>query len=329
LGRKKLESLGIKLPLFPATMMGAFPKHEELKEIRYKVTKGVQPASELDRKEKLSTDLWIREQERAKLDVFVDGGMNRDDAVAFFAGKLGGFTPGGFVRVFENSYYRKPVVTGPIEWKAPMAVPLWHYAQRLTHKPVKAIVTGPYTLMDWSFNEHYPTREALCRDLTTAMRKEIGSLIETGAKIIQINEPAFSAHPEEFSLFADALKEITRGYNAYFILNHAYGDLSPFWDKLQTLPVDQLQISHVNAYMSVLPQIKKKPSKKDICVGIMEAQAAEPETPRQLNDRARDAMKTISKGQLWLSFDAGIQSRSVDNASRALLTLTETAAKFR
>jgi 5-methyltetrahydropteroyltriglutamate--homocysteine methyltransferase len=328
-GRKKLEKLGVKLPLYPVSSMGAFPKHEELKEIRYKVEKGVQPASELDRKEKLSTDLWIREQERAKVDVFVDGGMNRDDIVAFFAGKLGGMVPGGFVRCFNNSYYRKPVIQGPIEWRTPITVPLWQYAQRLTHKPVKAIVTGPYTLMDWSFNTHYKSREALCRDLAGAVRKEIAALVDNGAKIIQIDEPALSAHPLEFPLFADAFKEIATGVNAYIVLNHAYGELAPFWLKLQALPFDQLHVSHINPFLSVLPLVKKKPTKKDISVGVIETQALEQETPRQLNDRVRDALKAVPKGQLWFSFDAGLQSHSVDQASRALQNLTQTVAKLR
>ncbi len=328
-GRKKLEALGLKLPLYPATMVGTFPKHEDLKEIRYKVEKGVQPAAELDRKEKLSTDLWIREQERAKLDVFVDGGMNRNDMAAFFSDKLGGFINGGFVRCYGNSYVRKPVVAGPVEWKGAIAAPMWHYAQRLTHKPVKAMVTGPYTLMDCSFNEHYPSREALCRGLAAVVRKEIAALVELGAKIIQIDEPALSAKPAEYPLFADALKEITTGFNAYFILNHVYGDLTPYWDKLQSLPVDQLHISHVNPLLSVLPLIKKKPTKKDISVGFIEAQALEEETPRLLASRVSEALKAVPAGQLWLSFDAGLQSHKVEKASAALQTLTTLAAKLR
>jgi 5-methyltetrahydropteroyltriglutamate--homocysteine methyltransferase len=329
IGRKKLESLGIKLPVYPVMMAGLFPKHEDLKEIRYKVNKGVQPLSELERKEKLSTDLWIREQERSKVDIFVDGGMNRDDAVAFFAKNLGGCRSGGFVRIFENAYYRKPIISAPIEWKTSISVPLWHYAQRLTHKPVKAIITGPYTLMDWSFNEHYSSREELCRDLTTALRKEIAAHIEHGVKIIQINEPAFSAHPDEFPLFTDSLTELTRGFNAYFILYHSYGDLSPFWDKMQNLPVDQFQINHVNSLTSILPVIRKKPSKKDICIGVMEAHALEVETPRLISGRIRDAIKSVPAGQLWFSFDAGLQASSVESAIARLLTLTQLVAKGR
>lgn len=329
IGRKKLEKLGIKLPLYPMTMMGAFPKHDELREVRYKVEKGVQPLSELERKEKLSTDLWVREQERVKLDVFVDGGMDRDDIVAYFASKMGGFATGGFVRCFGNAYYRKPVVIGNIEWRTAVASPLWHYAQRLTHKPVKAMVTGPYTLMDWSFNTHYKTRETLCMDMASAIKKEIASFIEHGAKIIQIDEPAFSAHPQEYPLFARAFKEITHGLNAYVILNHTYGDLAPFWEKLTVLPCDQIHVNNINSYLSALSLIKKKPTKKDLSVGIIETQALEPESPRQLNDRVREALKAVPKAQAWFSFDAGLQNHRIEQASQALHTLSQTIAKFR
>jgi 5-methyltetrahydropteroyltriglutamate--homocysteine methyltransferase len=183
--------------------------------------------------------------------------------------------------------------------------------------------------MDWSFNEHHATREAFCRELIPIVRKEITALVENNAKIIQIDEPALPAEAADFSLFAEAVKEITRDINAYFILNPVYADVSAIWDKLQTLPVDQIHINHVNPFLTLLPLLKRKPTKKDISVGVIETQALEPETPRQLNERLREAVKAVPQAQLWFSFDAGLQTHTVESASRALQLLTETVTKLR
>src|SRR5438552_1922191 len=109
-GGRKLASLGITLPPLPITASGSLPKQTELTELRYRVSKGVQQGSELDRKEKLSTEVWIRQQEKLGLDVLVDGEMVRGDMVQYFAKKIGGFEEAGTVRCYGNRFYRKPVV---------------------------------------------------------------------------------------------------------------------------------------------------------------------------------------------------------------------------
>jgi 5-methyltetrahydropteroyltriglutamate--homocysteine methyltransferase len=148
-GQKKLEALGVSFPSLPLTLVGPLPKHDDLKELRYRVSKKVQQASDLERKEKLSIDLWIREQEKLGINAFVEGGMTRNDMITHFAERIDGFVPGGFTRCFGNSYYHRPIIAQKLAWRGPITADAWHYTQRLTHKPLKAIVTGPYTLMDW------------------------------------------------------------------------------------------------------------------------------------------------------------------------------------
>jgi 5-methyltetrahydropteroyltriglutamate--homocysteine methyltransferase len=183
--------------------------------------------------------------------------------------------------------------------------------------------------MDWSYNEHYTSREAACRDLTAIIRKEIATLVERGARIIQIDEPAFTARPEEYTMFADALKEITRGFNVYFTLHHVYGDLTSYWTKMQSLPVDNFSLDATNSALTIWPLIKKTPPKKDVTVGIVTSESESAEAPRQWLDRARAALKVIPKNQIWFSCNAGLQSHSPDAAILKLRALCDTVKKLR
>jgi len=328
-GQKKLASLGIQLPLLPTTSTGSLPKQADLIELRYKVAKGVQQPSELERKEKLSTEIWVRHQEKMGLDVLVDGEMYRGDLVNFFAQKIQGYQEGGTVRCFGNRYYRKPIVKGKLEWKGTMTVEMWRFAQRLTHRPLKAVITGPYTMMDWSFNEYYPSRESLCRDLTEILHQELKALVDAGAKIIQIDEPAISSRPDEFSLVQDTIKDLVRGLNAYFILHHSYGDLSKIWQKMQRLPFDNFHLEMANSNFSFLPLIKKFPTPKDLSIGVMDCQNRVVETLPEIRRRLRSVLSVVPVSQLWIAPDAGLKMRTFEESAGKLETLIEAALKQR
>src|SRR5262249_41650199 len=161
-----------------------------------------------------------------------------------------------------------PIIKSKLEWKNPITVDMWRIAQRLTHKVVKAVLTGPYTMMDWSFNEYYESRESACRDLTAILRREIVALSEAGVKIIEIDESALSARHEEFSLVADALKDLTHSVRSYFILHHAYGNWESLWNKIERLPVDNFSFEMTNSDFDSLRAFKKNPTKKDVTIGV-------------------------------------------------------------
>jgi 5-methyltetrahydropteroyltriglutamate--homocysteine methyltransferase len=328
-GGRKLASLGISLPPIPITASGSLPKQAELMELRYRVSKGVQQGSELDRKERLSTEVWIRQQEKMGLDVLVDGEMLRGDMIHFFAKKIGGFEEGGTVRSYGNRYYRKPIVKGKIEWKEPLVLDTWQFAQRMTRCPVKAVITGPVTLMDWSFNEHYASREALVWDLVEVLRKEILALAGSGAKIIQIDEPSLSANPEEFSLVQDAINSLTKGVKAYFILRHCYGDIAPLWKKMQKLAVDNFHLEMANSRFDFLSVLKKNRTAKDVTAGVIDSHRFAVESPREVADAIRELRKIVPAPQLWVSDDAGLKSRSVDGALAKMDVLAKTTIKQR
>jgi len=313
-GQRKLESLNVRLPLLPITTVGSLPKYSELKELRYKVAQGFVQANELERRERIATESWVREQGKIGLDVLVDGEMQRGDLVSFFAERIEGFEMGGTVRTYGNRYYRKPIIKRKLAWKGPMSVDLWQFAQRATHGPVKAVITGPYTLMDWSFNEFYSSREAACQDLVEIIRRELKALTEAGAKIIQIDEPALSSRLEESALIIMTLKDLTSGMKAYLILHHCYGDLSGLWPKLQRLPIDNSSFETANSNFSFLPWVRKNPTSKDVTIGVLDSHSHLIETPRQIAERVKQALRAIPARQLWISPDCGLKTRTAEEA---------------
>lgn len=329
IGGKKLMKLGVTLPPIPVCSVGSLPKQAELTELRYKVAKKVQQPLELDRKEKLSTEVWVRQQERAGMDVLVDGQMDRGDMIQFFAGKMNGFSEGGTVRCYGNRYYRKPIITGKVEWRGPITLDYWRYAQRLTHKVVKAVITGPYTLLDWSFNEHYTSREEALADITAALRKEVLALVEAGAKVIQIDEPALSSNPNEFPLIQKAINELTENVRSYFILFHAFGDAAPLWPKMERLHVDNFHFDMANSDFALLAALKKTKTKKDLSFGVVDSHNHHVETPKELDARIKKSIGAVPLNQLWLSTDAGLKTRTIDEAIAKMKALSTATTKRR
>jgi len=319
----------LSLPLLPACAAGSLPKQTELVELRYRVSKGIHQNSELERKEKLSTEVWIRQQEKLGLDVLVDGEMDRGDMVHYFSLRIDGFEEGGTVRCYGNRYYRRPVVKRKLEWKGGLISEGWKYAQRLTHKPVKAVLTGAYSLMEWSFNEFYDSREELCRDLTAILKKEVQNLVDGGAKIIQFDELALPAGRSDFAMARESIEEITRDIKAYFILRFGFGDLAAVWPSMRKLPVDNFHLEMANSGFAGLPLLKKYPTNKDISIGVIDSHNRTIETPRQLSDVVKKVLKAVPLKNLWLSTDAGLKTRTIDEAIGKLKALSQTAAKYR
>lgn len=329
LGQKKLSSLGITLPVLPLTTASSLPKHLELTELRYKVSKSVASALDLERREKLSTEGWLREQARLGMDVLSDGEMNRGDMVSFFTQRINGFERGGAVRIYGNRYYQKPVIRGKISWKEPLMSPLWQSTQRATQKPVKAVITGAYTLMDCSFNEYYKTREEALTDLTGVLRKEIVMLSEAGAKIIQIDEMSLGVRPDEMALYAASLKNITKDIRSYIILRHGYDDISSLWPAIESLPVDNFYFEAVHMSSALQNTIKKRSTAKDITWGVIDSHSHVVETTQDVEKRIKSALKFIPVSQLWLGTGSGLKTRTPEEATGKLAALSKASIKIR
>src|SRR4030067_590920 len=159
------------------TTVGSFPKPDYVVRARNEFSLGRISRQELAEGELKATAEVVRLQDDIGLDILVDGEMYRGDMVAFFAGEPGGKTIdgmklGGLVRSYGNRYYHKPVITGQLAWAGPLTVEMWRYAQGLTDRPVKGMLTGPYTMVEWSFDEHYASRRDAVLHMAKGIRRE-------------------------------------------------------------------------------------------------------------------------------------------------------------
>ncbi len=330
MSRAVLTQLGLDLPLLPITSVGSFPKPDYLKEARAQRARGKLSAARLEALEKKATAFWIETQERLGIDVAVDGEMYRGDMVAYVAENVKGFTLGGLVRSYGNRYYHKPIITGKIRWPAkPLTVKWWRFAQQATSRPVKGMLTGPYTLMDWSFNEHYPDRRSACLALARELRREAEALVGAGAKILQIDEPALSARPEELPLAIEAMGIVTEGLPAYFITHICYGAFEFIYPEMLKLPVHNFDLEMSNRNLDLLRLFARHPFTKDISFGVVDVHSHRVETPAEVRGRIERALQTVDRAALWVDPDCGLKTRTGEEAEAKLRSIVEATREVR
>jgi 5-methyltetrahydropteroyltriglutamate--homocysteine methyltransferase len=329
MSREKLEKLSVKLPLFPTTSVGSFPKPDYLAKARAEFSKGKITQPELEELERKATAFWIEKQEELGVDVLVDGEQYRGDMVAFFAERLPGFTSGGLVRSYGNRYYHKPIITGEVSWPGPLTVEWWKYAQGLTKKPVKGMLTGPYTVMDWSFNEHYADRKTACMALAEVIRKEAAALVAAGCKIIQIDEPALSVRPEELPIAIEAMHRVTEGLEAYYITHACYGAFEYIYPAMLEMPVDNFDLEMSNSDLDLLELFRRHAFTKDISFGVVDVHSHVIEDAATVRRRIEQALTILPKERIWVDPDCGLKTRTVDEAIAKLRACVDAAKAFR
>lgn len=328
--RAKLEHLGLELPLLPTTTVGSFPKPPHLLEARRKFDTKQIKAGDLRRIEEHTTREWVSAQEEIGLDVLVDGEMYRGDMATYFANNLDGFKISGLVRSYGNRYYRKPIITDEVRWRGPITVDWWRFTQGLTKKPVKGMITGPYTMMDWSFNEYYPSRRDACIALAKALHEEVRALAKAGAKIIQVDEPAISARPEELPGFAiEAMQIVTKGVDAYFINHICYGAFEFIYPGMLELPVDNFDLEMSNSELDLVELFREHPFTKDLSFGVVDVHSHVVEDIAIVEQRIRWALEVLKPEQLWIDPDCGLKTRTQEETIGKLRVMVDAAKKVR
>ncbi len=327
--RNRLKELGLDLPMLPTTSVGSFPKPPELLEARARARRGEISQKELDAKAREATEFWIRKQEELGIDVLVDGEMYRGDMVAYFAEQFKGFKEGGLVRSYGNRYYHKPIITGAIRWPGPMTVSWWKYAQGLTKRPVKGMLTGAYTIMDWSFNEHYPDRKAAAFAIARELRREVEALVRAGCRIIQIDEPALSVRPEELKVAIEAMRMTTEKLPAYFLTHVCYGAFEFIYPAMLDMPVHNFDLELSNSELDLLDLFSHNPFTKDISFGVADVHTHRIETPDMIRKRLRKALAILKPEQVWVDPDCGLKTRTVEEAVNKLKVIQEVTEELR
>ncbi len=307
------------------TSVGSFPKPDYLLRARTKASKGELGSEDLRELEEKATREWLEFQEEIGIDITVDGEQYRGDMATYFAENIEGTEISGLVRSYGNRYYKKPIIVDELKRKQPISVGWFKFAQALTKKPVKGMITGPYTMMDWSFDEHYGSREAVAMAFAKLLHEEARDLQAAGAKIIQVDEPALSTRSDELPFVVKAVGAVTKGLDAKTILHTCYGNYADIYGYFNRLPVDQLDLEMSNSGLDLLDRFKKEPLEKEIAFGVIDVHSHVIETETQVRDRIEKALTIFHPQKLYIDPDCGLKTRTVDEAKAKLRIMADTA----
>ena len=313
------------------TTVGSFPKPGYLQQARNQYAAGKLPLEELQELERKATREVIALQEDIGLDILVDGEMARGDMAAFFAEHLEGMEIGGLVRSYGNRYYHKPVIKGEVRWLAPMTVDLWRFAQDLTDKPVKGMLTGPYTMVEWSFLEGYDSRSEATIAMAHAIHQEAVELDRAGAPFIQIDEPALSTRLDDIDLAIEAMGIVTDGLKAKTATHICYGDFVSAYPRFLDMPVTQFDLEMANSGYDIADLFKSKgfPADKEIAWGVVDVHTHKVEDVDEVAAGIRRGLDVLPAERLFIDPDCGLKTRTWDEAEAKLRVMQQGVEQVR
>ena len=267
----------------------------------------------------------IEEQVAAGLDIVTDGMVRWDDGQTYITRNLEGFEATGLLRYFDtNTYYRQPVATGPIRWKGPITVADYRYASGCTSQPVKAIITGPYTLAKLSRSNHHRDMAHLATDLADALRQEALALESEDVPLLQVDEPAIVRNKEDWALFREVMGRFTQGLNIERLLYTWFGDatgLEGFFD----LPFHGFGLDFVMGPAN-FGLLDRFPSDKILGLGIMDARNVRLETVDQIANILTETSRRVSLDRIHLNPSCGLDYLPRETAIAKLRRMSEGAA---
>ena len=339
--RRKKQIEALQLPLFPTTTIGSFPQTPEVRSWRAKFKKGELSQSEYDALLQKETEETIRFQEESGIDVLVHGEFERNDMVEYFGEQLDGFsfTKNGWVQSYGSRCVKPPVIYGDVSRPNPMTVRWAEFAQSLTSKWVKGMLTGPVTILQWSFVRNDQPRSETCTQIALAIRDEVVDLEQAGIKIIQIDEPAIREglplRKEEWVNYLDwAIKafRISASGVADDTQIHTHMCYSEFNDIIQNIAdmdADVITIECSRSQMELLDAFADFKYPNEIGPGVYDIHSPRVPSNDEMVHLLEKAAAVIPADQLWVNPDCGLKTRHWDETKKALIEMVNAAKKMR
>lgn len=335
--RKTIQQKILGLPLFPTTTIGSFPQTTEVRSWRAKYKKGEVNDQEYEKLLKEETVKAIRWQEEIGLDVLVHGEFERNDMVEYFGEQLDGFafTKNGWVQSYGSRCVKPPIIYGDVHRPHPMTVFWSDFAQSQTPKLVKGMLTGPVTILQWSFVRNDQPRATTCNQIALAIRDEVADLEEAGIKIIQIDEPAIR---EGLPLrMQDWQKYLEWAVNAFKIASsgvqdstqiHTHMCYSEFNDIIQNIAdmdADVITIECSRSQMELLDSFADFKYPNDIGPGVYDIHSPRVPSKEEMVELLAKAKAVIPAEQLWVNPDCGLKTRHWEETKKALIEMVAAA----
>lgn len=331
----------LKLPAFPTTTIGSFPQTAEIRALRRDWKAGVISDSSYEASIRKEIEEVIRFQEKVGLDVLVHGEPERNDMVEYFGELLAGFafTRNGWVQSYGSRCVKPPVIFGDVARPAPMTVGWSSYAQSLTSKPVKGMLTGPVTILQWSFVRDDQPREATCRQLALALRDEVVDLERAGIRVIQIDEPAFReglplrrADWQAYLDWAvDCFRLSTAGVaDGTQVHTHmCYSEFNDIIESIAAMDADVITIETSRSNMELLKAFEDFRYPNDIGPGVYDIHSPNVPEVGWMVDLMQKAAGRLPRERLWVNPDCGLKTRAWPETEAALVAMVDAARQLR
>ncbi|MCS6997350.1 MAG: 5-methyltetrahydropteroyltriglutamate--homocysteine S-methyltransferase [Casimicrobiaceae bacterium] len=331
----------LALPAWPTTTIGSFPQTREIREARKALREGRIDAAAYEAQMRAEIERCVREQEALGLDVLVHGEPERNDMVEYFGEQLSGFavSANGWVQSYGSRCVKPPILYGDVERLAPMTVGWASYAQSLTKRPVKGMLTGPVTMLNWSFVRDDVPRESVCRQLALAIRDEVLDLERAGIAVIQIDEPALReglplrVRDREpylrwavacFRMAANGVRDETQIHT-----HMCYSEFNDIIEWIAALDADVITIETARSAMELLEAFERFEYPNEIGPGVYDVHSpAVPQTERMMALLKR-ASERIAPERLWVNPDCGLKTRRWEEVRPALANMVEAARRLR
>lgn len=329
------------LPLLPTTTIGSLPQTPEVRRTRTKWRKGEITNQEYETFVKSQIKKWIEIQEDLDIDVLVHGEFERNDMVEYFGEKLGGFsvTEYGWVQSYGSRCVKPPLIYGDVTWDGPMTVKESVYAQSLTNRPVKGMLTGPVTILNWSFAHDAATDEEIMNQIALALQKEVAALQEAGIKIIQVDEPALREglplDPAKWDNYLEAasyafrLATATAHADTQIHTHMCYSQFEDIFEAIDALDADVISIETSRSHGELVSTFEENTYKKEIGLGVYDIHSPRIPAKEEIKSNINRALQTIPATQFWVNPDCGLKTRKETETIEALKVMVQAAKEAR
>jgi 5-methyltetrahydropteroyltriglutamate--homocysteine methyltransferase len=339
--RRVVQAEALGLPTLPTTTIGSFPQTREIRDLRRRFRAAEIDQAAYDDGLRTATEACIREQEDLGLDVLVHGEFERTDMVEYFGDQLDGFftTANGWVQSYGSRCVKPPVLFGDIVRPAPMTVGWTTYAASLTDKPMKGMLTGPVTILCWSFVRDDQPWSTTAKQLGFALRDEVADLVAAGVPIVQIDEPALReglplrrADQAAFLDWATESFRLAAGSAPDPVQIHThmcYAEFGEILDAIVALDADVISMEASRSQMELLDDFVSREYPNEIGPGIWDIHSPRVPDGAELDDLLGRAVAALGTERLWVNPDCGLKTRGWEETRASLTGLVAAAARAR
>jgi len=339
--RTKVQRNLFKLPDYPTTTIGSFPQTLDVRQARAKFKKGELEQGAYENFLKEKTIDAIKKQEELDIDVIVHGEFERNDMVEYFGEQLKGFTftSSGFVQSYGSRCVKPPIIFGNVSRPKPMTVEWSAFAQSKTKKIVKGMLSGPITILQWSFVRDDQPRQTTAEEIAFAIRDEVQDLEKAGIKMIQIDEPALREglplkrndwdqylkwSVNAFKISSSGVKDETQIHT-----HMCYAEFEDIIDSIAALDADVISIETSRSRMELLKTFEKFKYPNEIGPGVYDIHSPRVPSKEEIKELLVKASKLIDTKKIWVNPDCGLKTRGWTETIGALKTMVDAAKEMR